>query len=98
MNATLAKSLVALIPICMLFFGATTITGRERSLSSLLQLIGAICLLVVVLAHICEALNIFPSMYWGQEHSAGHYLDATSAVLGLTLFPVGYLLHSLKRS
>ena len=31
----------------------------------------------------------------GLEHSAGHYLDLWSAVLGLTLFPVGYLFHAL---
>ena len=35
-------------------------------------------------------------MDWGQEHSIGHYLDFWSAVLGLSLFPIGYLLHALK--
>lgn len=30
------------------------------------------------------------------EHSVGHYLDLWGAVLGLTLFPIGYLLHALK--
>jgi len=30
----------------------------------------------------------------GVEQSAGYYLDLTSAVLGLALFPVGYLLHA----
>jgi hypothetical protein len=36
-------------------------------------------------------------MHWGLEHSLGHYLDFWSAVLGLTLFPIGYLLHALTK-
>lgn len=31
----------------------------------------------------------------GHERGVGHYLDFISAVLGLSLFPTGYLLHSL---
>jgi hypothetical protein len=53
--------------------------------------------MVVVLAHVSEALRLFPWMHWGLEHSAGHYLDLSGAVLGLTLFPTGYLLHSLAK-
>jgi hypothetical protein len=45
--------------------------------------------------HVSEAVHLFPWMHWGQEHSAGHYLDLCSAILGLTLFPIGYLLHAL---
>jgi hypothetical protein len=52
---------------------------------------------VVVLTHIGEALHLFPSMYWGQERSAGHYLDLLSAVLELTLFPAGYLLQAFTK-
>jgi len=38
-------------------------------------------------------------MHWGAEHSAGHYLDLSSAVLGLTLFPAVYLIRLVtKRS
>src|SRR6266705_3327606 len=32
-----------------------------------------------------------------RNHSVGHYLDLGSAVLGLTLFPIGYLLHALTK-
>jgi hypothetical protein len=32
-------------------------------------------------------------MRWGAEHRAGHYFDLGGAVVGLTLFPLGYLLH-----
>ena len=34
-------------------------------------------------------------MGWGFEHSIGHYLEVSSAVVGFTLFPVGYLFHGL---
>ena len=61
-----------------------------------MQLFGAGCILVVVLTHICEGLRLFPSMGWGIEHSSGHYVDLAGAVLGVTLFPPGYLLHALS--
>jgi hypothetical protein len=48
--------------------------------------------MIVVLTHIAEALHLFPFMGWGDAHSAGHFLDLTSAVLGVTLLPLGYLL------
>jgi hypothetical protein len=81
----------------MLFFGALGWFCRDKTLYSFLQLLGAGCFVIVVLAHISEGLHMFPWMHWGLEHSAGHYLDLSSAVLGLTLFPTGYLLHSLAK-
>src|SRR6266568_3876790 len=63
---------------------------RAKAAWRCVQLLGAGCLLVVVLTHIAEALKLFPSMQWGSPSSVGHYLDFSSAVLGLTLFPVGY--------
>lgn len=62
-----------------------------------MQLVGASCIVLVVLTHVCEALRLFPAMHWGLEHSAGHYLDLVGAVLGLTLFPAGYF-HALRPS
>jgi hypothetical protein len=97
MNVTLLKGLVALVPACMLLFGSAVLFFRGKTVYSLLQLLGAGCLIVVVLTHLCEALGLFPWMHWGDEHSVGHYLDLGSAVLGLTLFPVGYLLHALTK-
>lgn len=97
MTATLAKSLIAFLPACMLLFGAAVLFHRGKAVGCLLQVIGAGCLVVVILTHLCEALHLFPWMQWGSEHSVGHYLDLSSAVLGLTLFPIGYLLHVLKR-
>jgi hypothetical protein len=51
--------------------------------------------MVVGLCHVCEALRLFPWMHWGLKHSVGHYLDFWSCVLGLMLFPIGYLFHAL---
>jgi hypothetical protein len=42
---------------------------------------------MVVVAHVCEALQLFPWMGWGLQDSAGHYLDLASAVLGSRCFP-----------
>jgi hypothetical protein len=97
MNATLLKALVALIPACVLLFGSIVLVLRANTTWTFLQLLGAGCLVVVGLCHVFEALHLFPWMGWGLEHSAGHYLDFGSAVLGLTLFPLGYLFHVLSR-
>jgi succinate dehydrogenase/fumarate reductase cytochrome b subunit len=92
-NVTLLKALIALLPASLLFYGSTALFVRSKTAGSSLQLIGAGGLVLVVFTHICEALHLFPWMNWGAEHSAGHYLDLSSAVLGLTLVPLGYLLH-----
>src|SRR5579864_6608446 len=95
MSDTLLKALVASVPVCMLFAASVVLFFRRKTLWSLLQVLGTGCLIVVILTHVSEALHLFPWMHWGREHSAGHYLDLSSAVLGLTLFPIGYLLHAL---
>ena len=95
-NPTLLKALVALAPACVLLFGATVTFFRRRTLWSILQVLGAGGLAMVVLTHVAEALHLFPGMGWGDEHSAGHYLDLTGATLGLILFPIGYLVGSLR--
>jgi Ca2+/Na+ antiporter len=92
-----AKALFALLPACILLSGSVVLFLKGKTVFSLLQLLGAGCLLVVVLTHVSEALQLFPQMHWGLEHSVGHYLDLSSAVLGLTLFPTGYLLHALAK-
>jgi hypothetical protein len=96
MNVIFLKALVALVPAGMLFSGSIVLFRTGKTVSSFLQLLGAGCLVLVVGTHICEALHLFPWMHWGLEHSVGHYLDFWSAALGLTLFPIGYLLHALQ--
>jgi len=90
----LLKGLVALVPAGLLFSGSLVLFLKDKLICPFLQLFGSRCLALVVLTHLCEALHLFPWMHWGLEHSAGHYLDLGSDVLGLTLFPLGYLLHA----
>ncbi len=97
MSVTLLKALVALVPACMLFSGSVVLFFRGKTVWSLLQLLGAGCLVLVVLTHVSETLHLFPWMHWGLEDSGGHYLDLWSAILGLTFFPVGYLFHALTK-
>jgi uncharacterized membrane protein len=91
------RALIALVPVILLISGAVALFSKTRAISALLQLIGAGCLLVVVLVHICEGLDLLPWMGWGLPDSIGHYLDLGSAALGLILFPIGYLWHALTR-
>ena len=94
MNPILLKVLVALVPTCVLLLASAIMFIREKRAWSVLQLIGAAGLVLVVLTHLCEAVQLIPWMHWGEEYSLGHYLDLTSALLGITLFPMGYLLHA----
>jgi hypothetical protein len=97
MNPT-SKALSALVPVGLLLTGAVILFSKRKTSGSLLQILGAACLLVVVLTHGCEAAHLFPSMHWGEERSVGHYLDLASAALGLISFPAGYLLDALQQS
>ena len=97
MSVTLFKALVALAPTCLLFSGSMVLFLRRKSLSSVLQLLGAGSLVLVVLTHVSEALQLFPRMQWGLEHSPGHYVDLCGAVIGLTLFPAGYLILAFSK-
>lgn len=98
MNATLLKSLVALTPTGIIFLGSVVAYSKSRTIWCLLQLAGAGCLVIVVLTHLFEGLHLFPSMHWGLEHSVGHYLDLSSAIVGFTMFPIGFFLSELARS
>lgn len=97
-NSVLVKSLLALLPVSALLAGSARSFFANKTAFRLLQLAGAGCLLVVVLAHISEGLHLLAWMGWGEEQSLGHYLDLSSAILGVTLFPAGYLLQSLRES
>ena len=67
---------------------------RHAFIGRYLLLLGAGCLVIVVLTHICEALHLFPVMGWGLRNSPGHYLDLGAAILGVVFFPAGYFLAS----
>jgi len=85
------------IPVILLFAGSTILLSKRRSIASWLQLIGSTGMMAVVLTHFSEAFGLIPWMGWGLEDSAGHYLDLGSAVVGFSLFPIGYLAHALAR-
>jgi hypothetical protein len=46
---------------------------------------GCACLALVVLTHVAERLGILPGMGWGRPDSPGHYIDLSSAILGIGL-------------
>lgn len=97
MNMILMKALAAFAPVCVLFGGSVVLLLRVKTAWCVLQAVGAGELVVVILAHFCEALGLLPWMGWGVEHSPGHYVDLLGAVLGATLFPLGYLVDALAR-
>jgi hypothetical protein len=91
--------LVALAPASLLLAGSAIVFFRERHTASFLQLFGAGCLALVVLAHICEALRLFSCNGLGGAAEPGALFENLgSAVIGITLFPLGYLLHEVNPS
>lgn len=72
--------------------------ARGRTLWRWLQLAGAVCLGMVLFAHVAEEFHLFPAMGWGLPNTSGHYLDLAGAVLGLTLLPVGFCADAILRN
>jgi hypothetical protein len=70
MNPTLAKAFVGLFPASILLLGSGIMLLRRRTTSSLLQFVDANGLVIVALAHVCEAAHLLPSMRWGLENPA----------------------------
>ena len=93
----LPRVIVAAIPVLIALVGSAMTFARERTGLALVQLAGAVCLLVVIFAHISEALGILPSMGWGRPNTVGHYVDLTSAITGIVLLAVGYFWRRLLR-
>jgi hypothetical protein len=48
----------------------------------LLLAVSVVCLVIVLLTHVAEHLQMFPVMGWGLPDSPGHYLDLLSAIVG----------------
>jgi hypothetical protein len=93
----LLTTLAAFLPISMLLAGSLLLFFKVNTVASFLQVFGAACLMVVVLTHLFEAFNILTELQWGLPNSVGHYLDLWSAIVGLTLFPLGYLWQAIGR-
>ena|SRR5215469_7012863 len=79
------------VPVLIVFGSSAVAFAKERTLMALIQLAGAVCLLVVIVAHFSEAVDYFPSMGWGRPNTPGHYVDLLSVIAGLILLVVGYL-------
>jgi hypothetical protein len=79
--------------------------GKTRSrrrlgpmmLGRCLLLSGLVCLVIVVLSHVAEKLNVLPGMGWGLPNSPGHYLDFVSAVLGSAFLIAGIMVGFNRR-
>jgi hypothetical protein len=97
MNPKLLKAVAALAPAGMLLVGSTRQLSRGKGTAAVFQFIGAICFVVVIIAHLAEALSWFPWMHWGLDDSVGHYIDLLAAIGGLALFPIGYPFGALTR-
>ncbi len=92
MDPKLFRPLLLLLPIGALFVWSLLSFAKTKTGLAFMQLIGAGLLVVVVATHICGALSLFSLMEWGAPHSAGHYLDLGSAILGVSLLSVVALL------
>jgi uncharacterized membrane protein (UPF0136 family) len=90
--------LVFVSTILLLFAGSIILVTRRKSFCALLQLLGTACLMVVLLSNVAEVFSLVPWMDWDLPNSIGHYVDFWGVVLGLTLFPVGYLCHALRKT
>jgi hypothetical protein len=65
----LIRAFLALAPASLLFVGALVLFARAETIWSFLQLVGAGCLVVVVLTHIAEAIQVLPEMGWDRERA-----------------------------
>ena len=93
---TLARTAILAPPVFGLFALSVVRVARRRSASAVSQLVGAICFVLVVSTHLAEGLRLFPAMRWGEPDSIGHYIDLTSAVLGIALMLLASLLRAKK--
>lgn len=60
------------VPACLLLAGSIVVFLKGRTVSALLQLLGASGLGIVVFTHFAETLDLLPWMRWGLEDSPGH--------------------------
>jgi hypothetical protein len=67
MNATLVVASIIGAPILLLLTLASRVFLRTPNLSGAFLVLGAGSLLIMVLTHVAEGLQIFPFMGWGQR-------------------------------
>lgn len=60
MGVTLVRALGALVPASLLFSDSMILFFRGKSTWSFVQVLGAGCVVVVVLTHVCDALHWLP--------------------------------------
>lgn len=97
MNSTSIKGILILIPASLLLVGSLKSFSMSPRLPNILMVIGAVCLTIVPITHICEGLQWFTFLHWGDENSIGHYIDLLTAVIGVILFPAGYFLDVIRK-
>jgi hypothetical protein len=69
-HATLGRTLIVGLPVAVLLVFSIMRFSRVRNASAWLQLLGAGSFVLVVLAHVAEALHLFPAMRWGERHES----------------------------
>ncbi len=82
------KSILALL-LTSVVFAAVMLRRRRSTIATTLLAFGTAFFVIIAIAHVFEALALLPAFGWGQPRSTGHYIDLTSAVLGITLIVAG---------
>jgi hypothetical protein len=93
----LIRALIAALFVVVLGTWSVRRFLRWKTAGAAVQVVGVAALVVVVLAHVCEALRVLPGMRWGAPDSIGHYLDLSSAIVGVVLVPLGFIVHRRDR-
>jgi hypothetical protein len=75
------------IPTCLLFCGSVVLFSKGKTVCSFLQVLGAGCLMVVVLTHISETFHLLPWMHWGLSIALAITLISGALFLASRCFP-----------
>lgn len=95
--STLFKALLLLLPAMALFLRSIKLFSQSKRADFLLELLGAGFLVLVVAAHLAEETHSLAGMGWGLPNTTGHYLDLSSAVLGVVLLSLGLFLEAMAK-
>jgi len=95
MSAAVLKGLLALVAACVFFGISSVLFLTHPNLASTLFALGNICFGVLMLMLAFEALDIFPTLGWGQPRSLGSYIDLIVTVSGVALIVAGLFSRSV---